>query len=198
MSTQTEQALREALAFDPTTPSLSAEPIIATVHRKRRRTMTGAVATGVAVLAAGGIGFASWSDDIAGTVAVPAGVTQVGGTFEIGKDWQMVVANEGLCLTNTDRTIYDCAVNLAFREGSTLAWSHDDPEVYAWVVRDGTATAALEDPQGGVVQAQVYRVSDLNVSVAVATQLPRDEWTRLSRDASGMVTDEVPFIERDR
>lgn len=199
MSTQTEQALREALAFDPSTPSLSAEPIIATVHRKRRRATTGVVATGVALAAGAGIAVSSWSDDVAGTVAVPAGVTQVSGTFEIGMDWQMVVDDQGLCLANPDRTVYDCGVNLAFRENATFSWSHEasDPQIYAWVVRDSTATAALEKSQGGVIPAQVYRVSDLDVSIAVATLPPGDGWTRVSRDESGAVTDEVPFVLRN-
>lgn len=196
MSTQTEQALRQALAFEPQTPSLSAEPIVEAVHRQRRRSQWGGAVAASAVLAAGGFAVATWSGSD-GPAMVPAGVSEVSGTFDIGHDWQMVVDGQGLCLANPDRTVYDCGVELAFREGSTFSWSHGDsgPQIYAWVVRDSTDTAALEQPSGGMIPADVYRVSELDVSIAVAQLLPQDPtgWERISRDDAGTVTDAVPF-----
>lgn len=115
MNTQTERALREALAFDPQTPSLPAEPIVKAVHRRRRRSQwAGAVAAG-AVLAAGGFAVGTWTGE---APVVPAGVTEVSGTFDIAHDWQMFVDGEGgLCLANLDRTVYDCGVDVAFQIG---------------------------------------------------------------------------------
>lgn len=201
MSPHTEDALREALAFDPQTPSLSAESIIESVHRRRRRNQwVGAVTASAAVVAAGGIAVATLPDD-AGTVLVPAGVTQVSGTFEIGMGWEMVVDGRALCLANQTRSVYACGVDLAFREGTTFSWSHVEsgPQIYAWVVRDGTATASLEKELGGTTPAQVYRVAELDVSVAVAQLLPQDPtgWERVSRDETGTVTDAVPFHVED-
>lgn len=202
MSTQTEQALREALTFDPQTPSLSADSIIETVDRKRRRSLwAGAVAASVALVAAGGIAVATWPED-AGPVMVPAAVTEVSGTFEVGRGWEMVVDGQGLCLVNEAGTVYSCGVDLAFREGTTFSWSHGEsgPQIYAWVVRDDTATASLEKPMGGLIPADVYRVSELDVSIAVAQLLPQDPtgWERLSRDEAGTVTDAVPFhVDRE-
>lgn len=195
MSTDTEQSLREALAFDPQTPSLSAEPIIATVQRQHRRSMwVGAVAAS-AVLAAGGVAVATWPGDTT-TFAVPAGVTQVSDTIEIGSGWQMVVDGDGLCLTDEAGTESSCGVNLAFQEGNVFSWSSDasGPRIYAWVVRDGTATASLESPARAIA-ADVYRVSALDVSIAVAQDLPQDVsgWARISRDETGALTDSVPF-----
>lgn len=201
MSTQTEQALREALAFDPQTPSLPAEPIVRAVRRQRRRSQWAGAVAASAVLAAGGVAVATWPGDD-GPALVPAGVTEVSGTFDIGHDWQMVVDGQGLCLANPQRTVYDCGVNVAFREGSTLSWSHGDsgPQIYVWVVRDSTDTAVLEQPSGGTIPADVYRVSELDVSIAVARLLPPDPtgWERISRDDAGTVTDAVPFhVDRE-
>lgn len=196
MSIHTEDALREALAFDPQTPSLDVEPIIASVHRHRRRSMwVGSVAAS-AVLVAGGVAVATWSDGP--TIApVPAGVTTVSGTFEVGRGWEMVVDGQGLCLTNEADTVYSCGVHLTFREGTTFSWSHgeSDPQIYAWVVRGSTATASLEKPMAGMIPADVYRVAELDVSIAVVQWLPQDPtgWERLSRDDDGTVTDAVPF-----
>ncbi|USQ77265.1 hypothetical protein [Ornithinimicrobium cryptoxanthini] len=200
MSSHTEQALREALGFDPQTPSLQVESIIEAVDRSRRRSMwAGAAAASVALAAAGGIAVATLSDDV--IEPVPAGVTEVSGTFEIGTGWEMVVDGQGLCLANEARTVYDCGVDVAFREGSTFSWSDgtSGPQIYAWVVRDSTATAALEKSQGGTISAQVYRVPDLDVSIAVAQLLPQDPagWQRVSRDEADTVTDVVPFQAGD-
>lgn len=197
MSTQTEQALREALAFDPQTPSLSAEPIIEAVDRRRRRSLWGgAVAASVALAAAGGVAVATWPEG-AGPDVVPAGVTEVSGSFDVGMGWEMVVDGQALCLANAARTVYDCGVDLAFREGSTFSWSNGDsgPQISAWVVRDSTATAALEKQMSGFTPATVYRVADLDVSIAVVNLLPQDPdgWERISRDDAGTVTDSVPF-----
>lgn len=200
MSTQTEQALRDALAFDPQTPSLPAEPIVRAVRRQRRRSQWAGAVAASAVLAAGAFAVTTWTDD--GPALVPAGVTEVSGTFDIGHDWQMVLDGQGLCLANPQRTVYACGVDLAFREGSTFSWSHGDagPQIYAWVVRDSTDTAALEQPSGGMIPADVYRVSELDVSIAVAQLLPQDPtgWERVSRDDAGTVTDAVPFhVDRE-
>lgn len=202
MSTQTEQALREALTFDPQTPSLSADSIIETVDRRRRCSLwAGAVAASVALVAAGGIAVAAWPKD-AGQAMVPAGVTEVSGTFEVGRGWEMVVDGQGLCLANEAGTVYSCGVGPAFNEGSTISWSHGEsgPQIYAWVVRDSTAAASLEKPMAGMIPAQVYRVSELDVSIAVAQLLPQDTagWERISRDGTGTVTDAVPFhVDRE-
>lgn len=194
MTTQTEQALREALAFDPSTPSLSAGPVIASVRRKQRRTVLLAVTTGVALITAGGFTLASWSDDVLDTMTVPASVTQVSGTFEIGVDRHMVVEDQALCLVDPHGG-GSCGVNVAFEEGSTFSWLDGSPgsPIYVWVVRDSTATAALETPEGDVTPAQLYRVFELDLSIAVATRQPGEGWTHISRDAAGTVTDEVPY-----
>lgn len=202
MSTHTEQALREALAFDPQTPALAAEPIIEAVQRGHRRSMwIGAIAASVA-LTAGGFAFDAFSGRANEQVhAIPAGVAQASGAFDIGHDWQMVVDGQGLCLTNPDRSDYSCGVDLAFREGSTFSWSDgtSGAQIYAWVVRDNTATASLEKPTADMIPAQVYRVSELDVSIAVAHLLPEDltGWERISRDEVGTVTDSVPFHVED-
>lgn len=197
MSIQTEQALREALAFDPQTPSLSAEPIVEAVHRRRRRDQwLGAVVASGVLVAAGGVAVATLPDD-GEPHLVPAGVTQVSGTFEIGMGWEMVVDGPGLCLVNEARSVYSCGVDLAFREGTTFSWSsgQSGPQISAWVVRDSTVTASLEQERGGFTPAQVYRVAELDVSIAVAQLLPQDPtgWERVSRDRAGTVTDAVPF-----
>lgn len=63
MSSQTEDVLREALAFDPQTPAVRPEPIIARVHRQHRRPMwVGAVAAST-VLVAVGVAVAIWPMD---------------------------------------------------------------------------------------------------------------------------------------
>lgn len=197
MSTQTEDALREVLAFDPRTPSLSSDVIIENVGRRRRRNQwAGSVAASVALVATGGVVAATWPDDT-DPVMVPAGVTEVSGTFEVGRGWEMVVDGEGLCLANEAGTVYSCGVDLSWQEGSTLSWSHGEsgPQIYAWVVPDSTATASLEKELGGFTPAQVYRVAELDVSIAVVQLLPQDPtgWERVSRDESGKVTEEVPF-----
>lgn len=196
MSTQIEQALREALAFDPQTPSLPAEPIMQAVDRQRRRSLwAGAVAASVLV-AAGGAAVAAWPGGERAEV-VPAGVDQVSGTFEIGMGWEMAVDGRALCLANRTRTVYSCGADVAFREDAVFAWSNGQsgPQIYAWVVRDSTATASLEKPMAGMIPAQVYRVSELDVSIAVAQLLPQDPsgWERVSRDETGAVVDSVPF-----
>lgn len=200
MSTQIEQALREALAFDPQTPTLSAEPIMRAVDRQHRRNLwAGAVAASVFV-AAGGVAVATWSVGD-GVEVVPAGVNQVSGTFEIGMGWEMAVDGRALCLANQARTVYDCGEGPAFREDAVFAWSNGEsgPQISAWVVRDSTATASLEKPMAGMIPAQVYRVSELDVSIAVAQLLPQDSagWERVSRDETGTVVDSVPFHGAD-
>lgn len=202
MSTHTEDALREALAFDPQTPSLPAGPIMETVDRRRRRNQwLGAVTASAALAVAGGIAFVALPDRAEQEI-VPAAVTEVSGTFEIGRGWEMVVDGQGLCLANDAGTAYSCGVDLAFREGTTFSWSNGEsgPQIYAWVVRDSTATASLEQELGGFTPATVYRVAELDVSIAVAQLLPQDPtgWERVSRDEAGTVTDAVPFhVDRE-
>ncbi|MCK0113395.1 hypothetical protein MWU75_14695 [Ornithinimicrobium sp. F0845] len=167
------------------------------MHRQRRRSMwLGAVAAS-AVLGAGGVAVSAWSGDDGPDAMVPAGVTEVSGTFEIGMGWEMVVDGRALCLSDQAGSVYDCGMDVAFREGSTFSWSHGEsgPQISAWVVRDSTATASLEKEMSGFTPAKVYRVSELDVSIAVVNLLPQDPagWERVSRDGSGTVTDSVPF-----
>lgn len=90
---------------------------------------------------------------------VPAGMTEASGSFDVGMGWEMVVDGQALCVGNETRTVYDCEVDVDFREGSTFSWSHGEsgPQISAWVVLDSTATASLEKEMSGFAPARVYR-----------------------------------------
>lgn len=204
MSNDTETILREALEFDPMTPSLSAGPIIRTARRRDRRRQWGGAVLAVGVIAGAGLGVDRWwsagtEEQVQVAQEQDPSVLPPGTTLDIGQGWWMTATTDALCLGPgpgvSPGTHEGCGVNVRFHPDSTFSWAdYDSPEpVQVWVVRNGTASASIVTDDGADLPGTLYQVEGLDLRIAVVHDPPPDAsaWRWVSRDDAGTVTDDV-------
>jgi hypothetical protein len=188
--TGTEELLRQALAADHTAQPVQAGPIIARVRRQRRRAGLVAVGGAAGALTAG----LFWINQPLDTgeeipELLPAGVVSVIDSVDIGMNgWQLATRGDQVCLVDPNEAHTSCAAPDS--QPPTTLRNDTGPQIFLWVVPQETATAALQAENRGHIPADVYHLSDLDISVAIARLYPQDPtgWEHISADQAGEIT----------
>ena len=168
---------------------------------RRQRRLAGLVGLGIAGALAAGLLWALPPLDPTAELPdpLPAGVVSVSESVDLGMGcWHLTRAPSASSPARSggSRSVWSTPTRPRTRatcRGPTprpRCATTPAPRIFLWVVPRETTTAALQAEGGGHIPAEIYHLTDLDMSVAIARFYPQDPtgWEHTATNGSGEIT----------